>query len=113
MVALAQMIVDYEAYIPEEVQIAKRQAEREVAAEAKAQATISKAGKAKPARKAAKNVQGPSEEKKTVEKEVLVDLAAAQNMMRAVLKAAGDTPLEYGKGWELCGPDKLKKIKFF
>jgi hypothetical protein len=110
MIALACMIIDHEAYIPEEVQIAQRQAERE--AEADARAAREQAGKAKPARKAAKNGKGPSEEKKTVEKEVLTDLAAAQNIMRAVLKAAGDTPLEYGKGWELCGPDKLKKIKF-
>jgi hypothetical protein len=115
MVALANMILYHESYIPEEVQIAERQAQSEAAAEAEAEAARSKdttAGKAKRVRKAAKKVQGPSEEKKTVEKEVLADLAAAQKIMRAVLKSAGGSQLEYRNGWELYGPELLNKIKF-
>ena len=66
----------------------------------------------KPARPPAIKIQGPSMEKKAVELEVLIDLAAVQKIMKAVLKSAGDYKLEYDSGWEVCGHEELKKIKF-
>ena len=107
MIALANMILDHQAYVPEEVQIAEQEAEREVE-----KAKDRTAGNAKSTGRQTKGKKGPSVEKKTADKEVLGDLAAAQKIMKAVLKSIGDSKLEYGSGWELCGRDQLKKIKF-
>lgn len=84
MVALAKMILNHEDYISE---MARLNAED-----------------------AADAMAGKSEEKELVEKEVLMDLDAAKRIMGRVLKVAGDYELEYGIGWELCGPHKLSKI---
>lgn len=110
MIALAKMILNYKDYIPEEVIIAEKKAERE-AAEAEARATkkdATVAGSSKPAKK----VKGKSKETKTVEHEALTDLAAAQKIMKVVKSSCNlDLDLDYGDGWEFCGPP-LKKVKF-